>query len=176
MKERTTASRCVFDGRIVRLEVHDVELEDGRTSVRELVRHAPAVGVVARLPDDSFLFVRQYRKAVEREVLEVCAGLVDPGEDAGTAARRELREETGRAAASLRHLGRIYSSPGWTDEYADLFAAECGGPAAAADLDHDEHVEVVRLCRDEVLAAIRSGRIDDGKTLAAWMLYTAGDA
>jgi ADP-ribose pyrophosphatase len=171
MNERTLNAKRIFDGRVVALEVHDVELHDGRRSVREIVRHAPAVGVVARLQDGTFLFVRQFRKAMEEAVIEVCAGLVDPGETPEAAARRELREETGCEARTLRRLGRLYSSPGFTDEWAEIYAAECPPPVAAPRLDGDEHLETVRLSRGEVEARIADGRIRDGKTVAAWLLY-----
>ena len=173
MHEKTLSTRRVFSGRVVTLDCLDVELADGRTSVREIVRHVPAVGVVARLPGGAFLFVRQYRKAVEEDVLEVCAGCNDPGETPEEAARRELREETGHHARRWVPLGRVYSSPGYTDEVIDLFLADLEPEAAETKPDADEAVETVQLTADEVDRQIRDGRIRDAKTLAAWHLYCA---
>lgn len=171
MHEATTGARTVYDGRVVRLDVLDVRLEDGSPAVREIVRHAPAVAVLPRLPDGTFLLVRQFRKAMEAEVVELCAGLNEPGEAPEAAARRELREETGCTAERLVHLGTIYSSPGYTDEVIDLFYAECAAPRAGTQLDEDERVEVVPLRAAEIEAMLRDNRIRDGKTVAAWTLY-----
>ncbi len=170
MREITTAARTIYAGRVVRLEVHDVCLEDGRTSTREIVRHAPAVAVLPRLPDGRFLLVRQFRKAVDAEVVELCAGLREPGEPAEEAARRELAEETGCTARRLQPLGRVCVSPGYTDEWIDLFYAECDPPSGDNDLDADEHVEVVALGRADLETALRENRIRDAKTFAAWAL------
>lgn len=170
MHETTLTARTIYEGRVVRLEVLDVELADGRRSVREIVRHAPAVAVLPRLPNGDFLLVRQYRKAVEAVVVELCAGLREPGEAPEAAARRELLEETGRTATRLRHLGRVLASPGYTDEWIDLFLADCEEAARPADLDADEQLELLRLRPDELRQALRANTIRDGKTLAAWAL------
>lgn len=173
MHEKTISSERLFEGRVVTLDRLAVELTDGRRSIREIVRHVPAVGVLARLPCGDFLFVRQYRKAVEEEILEVCAGCNDPGEAPEAAARRELREETGYAARRMEHLGRVYASPGYTDEVIDLFHAELADAPEASRLDADEHVETVQLTPAEVDDHIRRGVFRDAKTIAAWHLYRA---
>lgn len=170
MRERTVRSERKYAGRVVTLDVLDVALDDGRRGVREIVRHAPAVGVLARAPDGRYLLVRQFRKAVEDHVLEVCAGINDPGEAPAEAARRELREETGYAARTMEHLGAVFSSPGYTDERIDLFFAECG-ERGATDFDADEHVEVVAMTTAELDAAVAGGRVRDAKTVAAWALH-----
>jgi ADP-ribose pyrophosphatase len=176
MLEKTLSSRTLYTGRVLTLEILDVELEDGRPAVREIIRHARAVAVLPRLPDGRFLWVRQYRKAMEEDVVEVCAGLVEPGEAPEAAARRELAEETGWAAGRLVPLGEVYSSPGYSDEKVDLYFAECTGPAAAAAQDEDERVETVALSPEEIGEWIRTGAIRDAKSIAAWLLYRSGRA
>ena len=171
MHERTTRSRTVYDGRVVRLELLDVELEDGRPAFREIVRHARAVAALARLPDGRFLFVRQFRKPMEELVLELVAGLNEPDEAPESAVRRELLEETGHEAVRLVHLGEVYASPGYVDEKIDLYYAECGADRRERSLDEDERLEVVPLGADEIEAMIRDNRLRDAKTLAAWSLY-----
>jgi len=174
--ERTVDQTTIYDGRVLALEVLRVELEDGRRSVREIVRHARAVGVLPRLPDGRFLLVRQFRKAMEREMIEICAGLVEDGEAPEAAARRELLEETGCRAERLVKLGSLCSSPGYTDEVVDVFFADCRAPGASPDLDDDEHVEVVRASREDVDAMILDGTLFDGKSVAAWHLFALWDA
>ena len=93
--EKTLASRTVFDGKLLCLEVIDVEVEPGVESVREVVRHPGAVVLLPQLPDGRFVLVRQFRKAIEEEILEAVAGTLDPGEDPLNCAGRELAEETG---------------------------------------------------------------------------------
>lgn len=171
MHEKTLSKKTLYDGRILALDLHEVELTDGRRSQREIIRHAAAVGVLPRLPDGRFVLVRQYRKAMEEAVIEVCAGLVDPGERPEEAAHRELREETGCTARALTPLGRLYSSPGYTDEVVDVYFADCGEARAPHDLDTDEHVENLVLTRQEIRGLIERGDIRDAKTIAVWFLY-----
>ena len=170
--ERTRDVKRIFQGRVLNLEVLEVELDDGTISTREIVRHVGAVGVLARRADGAFLFVRQYRKAVEAEAIEVCAGLLEAGETPADAARRELREETGHRAARLVRLGTLWSSPGYTDEAVEVFFADCeDGIAEATRPDEDERVETLALQAEEVEDFIRHNRIRDAKTIAAWTLY-----
>ncbi len=171
MVEKTIRTQKVFSGRVLRLEVLDVELENGQKSVREIIRHQGAAGVLGRLPDGRFAFVRQFRKAVEDYRLEIVAGILDPGETPETCARRELREETGYAARSLRHLGSVNASPGYTSEFVEVFFAELEHEPGQTDPDEDEHVHPVFLTREEFIARVIRGEVQDSKTLAAWLLY-----
>jgi ADP-ribose pyrophosphatase len=171
MREKTIGTKTVFDGRIMRVEVLDVELPDGRTSVREIVRHGPAVAVIARRQDGRFVFIRQFRKPMERICFEVMAGNCDPGEEAEVAAGRELKEETGYAPDTLRLLAPIYPSVGYCDERIDIFYADVGNEPGTTSFDHDEEIETVLLTEEEMDSMIRDSKVQDAKTLAAWMLY-----
>jgi ADP-ribose pyrophosphatase len=171
MRETTTSSKRLYEGRVLDLELRQVRLDDGRVSEREIVLHRGAVGVLARDPDGAYLLVRQFRSAVEAEALEICAGLHEPGEASEAAARRELREETGRTAATLTPLARVWASPGYTTEWVDLFFADCAPGVDATAFDHDEHVEVVRYTAAELDRAIRAGVVRDAKTIAAYGLH-----
>ncbi|QHI69641.1 NUDIX hydrolase [Tichowtungia aerotolerans] len=171
MREKTLESNTVFEGRILSVDVLKVALPDGRTSTREIVRHGPAVAVIARRPDKQFIFIRQFRKAMERTCFEVMAGNCDPGEDPEVAAIRELKEETGYAALSIHPLGSIYPSVGYCTERIDIFYAEVGNEPGETDFDHDEEIETVLLTEKQVKAMIQQGDIQDAKTLAAWCLY-----
>ncbi len=170
--EETVASRVVHEGRLLRVEVHEVALPDGRRTAREIVRHPGAVAVLARRPDGDFLLVRQYRKAVERMMLEVVAGTRDPGEDWAACAARELEEETGYRPQRLQFLGRIVPAPGYTDEMLHVFFAEVEAGDGAHAPDADERIELAPLSAAALDGMIRRGEIEDAKTLAAWLLYT----
>jgi ADP-ribose pyrophosphatase len=148
----------------------EVELPDGRRATREIVRHGAAVAVVARRRDGRFVFIRQFRKAMERICFEVMAGNCDPGEESAAAAVRELREETGYIPDSIRFLAPIYPSVGYCTERIDVFYAEVHEPDST-DFDADEAIETVLLTEEETDGLIRTGQVQDAKTLAAWALY-----
>ncbi len=172
MTEPTLTARRAFTGRLIRVDVLEVGLGRGRRARREIVRHPGAVAVWARVPDGRWLFVRQYRKAVGRVLLEVVAGTREAGESAAACAARELREETGYRARRWRRLGRVVTAPGFCTEAIDLFYAELAGGGAPAP-DADERVEPVLLDPAEWAALVRRGAVRDAKTLAAWALVQA---
>ncbi len=171
MHEKTTGSRTVFEGRIMRVEVLDVELPNGRTSVREIVHHGPAVAVITRRHDGKFVFIKQFRKAMERICFEVMAGNCDPGEEPEAAAIRELKEETGYVPDTIRFLAPIYPSVGYCDERIDIYFAETGNAPGSTHFDEDEVIETVLLTEPEMDERVRSGKVQDAKTLAAWALW-----
>ncbi len=172
MYEKTISRKTVFEGLILNVEVLDVELEDGRITKREIVQHGMAVAIIAQRPDGQFIFIRQFRKAMERICFEVVAGNCDPGEEAVVSAARELQEETGYTAPSLELLGPIFPSVGYCTERIDIFFAEVNEQGATA-FDEDENIETVCLTEAELDEMIRTNQIADAKTLAAWMLYKA---
>ena len=171
MYEKTVSSRTVYQGRIIDVDVLEVELEDGRRSVREIVRHGVAVAIIPRLPDGRFVFIRQFRKPMERICFEVVAGNVDhDAEEESHTAIRELQEETGYRTESMELLGPIYPSVGYCTERIDVFCCEITGKGETS-FDDDERIETVLVTGDEVDEMIRDNRIADAKTLAAWMLF-----
>lgn len=175
MHEKTLSSQTVFDGRLVRVETLQVELEDGRRAYRELVRHPGAVCVLLRAPDRRFALVRQFRVGAQKQMLEVVAGILDGNEPPEAAAYREVREETGFALKRLARMGVLYPTPGYVEERIVCFYGEADA-LGERDLDHDERIEVEMLSEVELRDRIRRGLIEDAKTLAAWALYQAGAA
>jgi ADP-ribose pyrophosphatase len=168
--EKTLVSRTVFDGKLLCLEVINVEVEPGIESVREVVRHPGAVVLLPQLPDGRFVLVRQFRKAIEEEILEAVAGTLDPGEEPLSCAGRELAEETGYVAAELHNLGTMFPAPGYTDECLHVFFARLTGESVERCPDEDERIENVLLAESEIEDLIADGEVRDAKTLGAWML------
>lgn len=176
MKETTVATETLFEGRLLRIERVDVALPDGRQSTREIVRHRGAVGVVARLSDGRYVFVRQFRKALDEELFEIVAGTLDPGESPDACVAREVREETGYTVSACESLGVICPAPGYSDERLYLFLVDLDPERGEQDTDHDEEIEVVYRTAEEVEAMIGNGEIRDAKTLAAWHLVSRRNA
>jgi len=169
------ASRPVYDGRIVNLNIDTVRFPDGSTGELEMIRHSGAAAVLPVFgasddPDPEILLIRQYRYAADGYVYEVPAGRPDaPGEDWSVCAARELQEETGYVAGSLERIAGIYTTPGFTDEFIHLFVARDLRPGVLAR-DVDEFIEIVRIPFSEALRMVRDGEITDAKTICT-LLY-----
>ena len=171
LTERTLRSERKYTGKIISVDLLDVELPDGRQAKREVIRHGNAVAVLARRPDGKFVFVRQYRKAAEEALVEVIAGGLEPGEDPIEGAKRETAEETGYEVTSIRFLTTTICTPGYCEERIHLYFAELSAAAHEQDQDPDENVYPVILSEAEVEDGIRQGTVFDAKTLAAWACY-----
>jgi ADP-ribose pyrophosphatase len=156
--------------------VDEIRLPDGTTSVREIVRHPGAVGVVA-LIDGRFLLVRQNRHAVGDDLLEIPAGKLDSGEAPEDCARRELLEETGYRCTALRYLMTFLTSPGFSDERVHLFLTlDAAREADPPEVDDGEPISIEWLDRGEVRAAILDGRLVDSKSIIGLLLADLVDA
>ena len=156
-----------FDGRLLKLDVVQVELPDGKAATREIIVHPGAVAVVAFDDDGRVLLVRQYRTAAQASLLELPAGTLNRDETVEQCAIRELREETGfqpADATEFRSLGWFYTAPGYTTEKIHLYLTQA---LIAAPLDHDddEFIELIHMSWNEVLAAVSRGEIHDAKTI-----------
>ena len=169
-EEKTLSSQSIFSGRAVKLRVDTVQTADGRETTREIVEHSDCVAIVAVDADDNVLLVSQYRKPVEKELLEIPAGGIDPGEGPETAVQREMREETGYLPRKVERLGGFYSAPGYCTEYLHLYLA--------ADLTHSplnaedsESIELVRVPIGQISGLIRSGTICDAKSIAGLLTF-----
>ena len=163
--ERTLHTELVYKGRVVNLRVDTVELPSGRKTKREIVEHGECVAIVAIDAQDNVILVRQFRKPVERSLLEVPAGGVDPGEEPSDCACRELKEETGYLAQDLEYLGGFYTSPGFCTEYMHLFLATGLEPGERAP-EEDENIEVIPIPLSQIPELITSGEICDAKSIA----------
>ena len=170
MAEKTLSSQLIYEGRAVRLRVDTVETADGRKTTREIVEHDDCVAIIAVDAEDNLLLVRQFRKPVEKELLEIPAGGIDPGEDAEAAVRREMREETGYLPGKVESLGGFYSTPGYCSEYLYLYLASDLTPGQLVAED-TENIEVVRVPIDQVVELVTSGRICDAKSIAGLLAF-----
>ena len=168
-QERTLHTERIYQGRLVGLRVDTVELPSGRKTKREIVEHGGVAAIVAIDSENNVLLVRQYRKPVERVLLEIPAGGMESGEDALVCARRELEEETGFSAERWEELGFFYTSPGFCTEQMHLYLATELRPAKR-DGDDDENIELVRVPLASVPELIASGEVCDAKSIAGLLI------
>ncbi|AJE53496.1 MULTISPECIES: NUDIX domain-containing protein [Paenibacillus] len=171
LEEKTVSTQPIFEGKVITVQVDTVELPDGSTGKREIVKHPGAVAVLA-LHEGKMLVVDQYRQAMGRCEVEIPAGKLERGEDPLEAAGRELREETGYTAKSLKLLHSFYTSPGFADEIIHLYVAE-DLERGEMEPDEDEFLELFEVTLEEAHTLIREGRISDAKTILAvyaWQL------
>lgn len=158
-------SQPVYKGRIVDLRLEDVTLPNGATVTLEMIRHPGAAAVVALDEHSHVTLIHQYRHAAGGFLWEIPAGTLEPGEAPAACALRELREEAGLVAGELTPLGSILTVPGFCDERIHLFLAR-QLTSAAQQLDHDEVLTVAHVALPRAMAMIRSGEIQDAKTIA----------
>lgn len=169
-EEKTIARKNIFKGHVIEVVVDDVLLPDGKTATRELVLHNGAVGIIPITNEGKILLVKQFRKPLEKVILEIPAGKIDPGEETmpERTARRELEEETGFQANTWTYVSSMYLSPGFSNEKMYMYYAEklarVENPLAQ---DDDEVLELYELTLQEAKAEIEKGTICDSKTLYA---------
>lgn len=167
--EKTVNSTTIFNGRIINVRVDDVLLQDGSHSKREVVEHPGAVAILAINDDGEAYFVKQYRKPIEQELLEIPAGKLDPGEGPRACAIRELGEEIGMAADEVKKIAFYYSSPGFASEKLYIYLATGLRPVEVAKPE-DEFLHAFTMPVRDAVAMAKSGEIQDGKTLIALLL------
>ncbi len=162
-------SEYIYRGKVVTLRIDTTRTGDGREIRREIVEHRGAVAIVPRLNSHTILMVRQFRAAVAETLLEIPAGTLEPGEDIDTCAQRELEEEIGYRASSVRLMFSQYLAPGYSSEVLHAYLGE-NLTKTQAHLEADEDIEVVPVRIDEIEPMILDGRIKDAKTIAALLV------
>lgn len=167
-EEKTLFNKKVFSGKFIQVSCDDVELSTGQKGIREVVNHPGGVVVVAQKDEKTILMVKQYRYPIKEISLELPAGRLEKGENPDLAIKRELEEETGHIAKTWKSLGYIYTTPGFCDEKLYLYHA--------TDLefkkqkpDEGEIIEYFEYNLNEVFKMIKSGEINDSKTICALM-------
>ncbi|MEA4939284.1 MAG: NUDIX hydrolase [Christensenella sp.] len=164
--EVPVSSEEIYNGKIVHLFRDTVRLPNGKTAIREVMRHPGAVCIVPLTEQNEVLMVRQFRHPFSKVLLEAPAGKLDPNEAPEDCARRELSEETGAEAGELTYIGDYYPSVAVLDENIRLYIARKLS-FHSQHTDDDEFLRVERIPLKTLVEQVLSGEICDGKTQAA---------
>jgi len=162
--EETISTKEVYKGNIIDLNLVTVKLPNGKESTREIVIHPGASVIIPIAQNGDLYMVRQFRKPLEREMLELPAGKLDKGESPETCAIRELSEETGLEAGWVKHVISVHSTPGFCNEVLHMFAAG-DLKEGTAHSDEDEFVSCERVPLNDLLRMVFKGEITDAKTI-----------
>ena len=157
----------IFSGKLLNLYLDTSRKLPNKNRTRlEYIKHPGAAIVVPFLDTGNLVFVRQYRPVIDKYILELPAGTLAKGEAPLHCAKRELEEETGYRAGSVKTLGHIYTTPGFTTEKIHIFEAR-NLKAVVHAREPDEVLETVILNRKKIRRLLREGKISDAKTIAA---------
>ena len=163
--ETMLESKEIFNGRVIRVTVDKVQLEDGTTSTREIVHHHGGACILPVDTDGNVTMVRQFRYAMQQELWELPAGKLEQGEDPFEAAKRELEEECGLTAEHYTSLGEFYPTVGYDTEVIYTWVAT-GLTKTHMHLDADEFLTPDRVPLQKAYEMVINGEIKDGKTIA----------
>lgn len=169
MKNEVLKSETAYQGRAFKIQRDLVQRPSGPQTY-DTVHHIGAVAMIPVDADGKIIFVRQYRHAAKRRLLELPAGTLEEGEPVEDTAQRELREEVGMAPGRLTKLLDFFLAPGYSTERMHVYLAEDLRPESLPG-DEDEDLETERFTLEEAFKAIRSGEIEDAKTILGLFLY-----
>ncbi len=168
-KETTVSSDLIYTGKTIQLRVDTVEVPNKGYQKREIIEHKGAVAIVAITDDNKIVLVKQYRKAVEKELYELPAGKIEIGETPLDCAIRELKEETGYSVDSLKLIHKYYATPGFSNQLVFIYLAKNLIPGES-HLEEDEFLEVYEIDREEAYNMVISNEICDSKTVIGLLL------
>lgn len=170
LKETKIDGNVAYDGHFLKVRCDTVRLPDGKTSLREYIKHPGAVVILPLFDDGSVLLERQFRYPPNRVFIEFPAGKIDPDEDPLDCAKRELQEETGYTATDWQFVCTIHNAIAYSDEQLDIFLAR-GLTPGENQLDEGEFLEPITASIADMLAWVREGKITDVKTVigAFWL-------
>lgn len=166
--EKTISSEIKYKGKILNLRIDTVESVNGE-STREIVEHSGGAVVLPLLPNKNVVMIRQFRKPIERDVLEIPAGKIEQGESPEETAFRELQEETGYMANNMTLLTKMYPSVGYSEELLYIYLATDLEPGET-DFDENEDIDTYSYHIDDLYEMVMEGKIQDAKTQVAILM------
>ncbi len=164
LTEITKGEKEIYKGKIIRVHVDDVELENGRMTKREVVDHPGGVSVAVLTEQNELIFVQQFRYPYKEVLLELPAGKLEPGEDPFEAMKREQLEETGTTGKEYAFLGNLYPTPGYSGEIIRLWACRLQEDRGKLSLDEGEFLTNRRIPLEQAVEMVCRNEIPDSKT------------
>jgi len=165
-------SEPLFQGRAFKIRRDYLKTPDGRETKFDIVEHGGSVIIIPMDNEGNLLFVRQYRHAAGMDLLELPAGTRDGDEPFEECAAREIREETGMEAGTLKKVGEFFLAPGYSTEFMGVFLATDLKPNPL-EADDDEFLKLEKIPLKEAIAMAERGEMPDAKSLAALYLARA---
>lgn len=169
LQEKTVGTEPIFDGKIIKVQRDQAELENGAVVTRELVIHPGGVCIVPVNENGEVYLVKQFRYPFQEVLTEVPAGKLEFGENHRDAGLRELKEETGAECENFEYLGVMYPSVAYLTEKIHMYLAT-GLSFGEQHLDEDEFLDVEKMPLSQAVEMVLDGRIKDGKTQSALLL------
>jgi ADP-ribose pyrophosphatase len=166
-----SASKQIYQGQIVNLRLDEISVKNNKFVTREVVEHNGGVVVVCQPAKDKVLLIKQYRYAVDCELIELPAGRLEQAEPPLAAAQRELAEETGYLANRWTELGKIYSAPGFCNEILYFYRAT-EVTEVNRNLDDDEEIDVMVVSLSQAWQLALAAEVNDAKTIAGLTLLS----
>ena len=157
--------RVIHKGKLITLRKEKVDLDNGGHTYFDIVKHPGGAVIAALNENNEICLLSQWRHAVKETIWELPAGCLEISEPPMQTAKRELEEEAGVIAKTWRELGKIYPSPGFSDEVLYLFEAK-DISKGTLKLDAAEKLEAHWLPLDKVITMAKTGEIADAKSLA----------
>ena len=167
---KTIKTQLLHQGKQLSFKIEEIQLPNGKIVTLDAVDHPGAVAIVPIFDDDRILLVKQYRHSAGKELLELPAGTIEPGEAPDTCARRELKEETGYSAGSMKKLLKMYMAPGYSNEVIHLYLAT-SLKAGTQKTEEDESITLETYGFEELLKMFEENTIEDAKTIAGVLSY-----
>jgi len=164
LREIKLSSQTIFKGKLLHVVRDEVQLPNGKTSIREGIKHPGAVVIIPFLDEKTLIMERQYRYYPDEIFYELPAGKTDRGEDFLTTGKRELLEETGYTAKTWTFISHLYPAIGYADEKMAVYAAN-DLSMGQIDRDEDEFLEVIEMPLSKAMEMLRCGEITDAKTM-----------
>ncbi len=166
-REKTVSTQEIYKGNIIRVLEDQAEVPSGRVHKREVVQHPGGACVLAILPDEKILLIKQFRYPLGHVLYELPAGKLDPGEAPLATIKRELEEETGYVADHWEELTHIYTSPGFCNEKIHLFKATGLRQSPNPRREEDEFIQVMTVTVDELWQMVHEQKLIDAKSICA---------
>ena len=168
-EEKLLSSETIYNGKVIKVSKDQVLCPNGESSIREVVHHRGGVGILIKV-DDKFILEKQYRYALQEEIIEMPAGKLEEGEVPLEAANRESLEETGYKPLEMTFLGAMYPTGGYSSEVIHLYYCP-KYEKGERHLDKDECIDLIYVTLEEVEELIKDNVIKDAKTIVAFSLY-----